>query len=66
MNNKIIGYMCQTNFHFELGEAPDGCMIYPTPEDLKRYEPCVTSCGIVKVSVTLEEVVDKGVPWRSE
>jgi hypothetical protein len=66
MNEPKYGYMCQTDWDWELGEALGGSTIYPSVEDLKDHRKCVSSCGIVKVKIELEEIVDKGKGWSSE
>lgn len=57
MNKPIEGYMCKTDFDFELGIASDGIEVYSSIEDLKEWRPCVEGCGIVKVEVRLVEVI---------
>lgn len=51
------GYMCKTDWDWELGEAPGGVEIYIDIDDLRKHRSCVDSCGIVKVKVQLEEIV---------
>lgn len=58
-----VGYMCQTDFDWELGEARGGTEVYCSVTDLKRKRKCVEQCGIVKVKVSLVEVVDPGTGW---
>ena len=53
-----IGYMCATDWYWELGEARGGTKVYCSVSDLKRERKCVSSCGIVKVKVELVEVVE--------
>lgn len=48
-----IGYMCRTDYEYELGEAVGGCEVYPTIEDLKNHRKCWSDCGIVKVEIIL-------------
>lgn len=55
-----IGYMCQTDFDHELGEAPYGCRIYPSKEDCLAHCGCAKHCGIAKVKVTFEKNILKG------
>ena len=57
MKTKIVeGYMCKTDWDYEIGEAAGGTEIYASVEDLKNHRECVTSCGIVKVKVEFIEV----------
>lgn len=66
MNETRYGYMCKVDFDWELGEALGGTTIYPSIDDLKSKRPCVFTCGIVKVKVELEEVVDAGERWEED
>lgn len=50
------GYMCKTDFDYELGEASGGVEVYRTEEDLMKHRECWEECGIVKVKI--EEVED--------
>lgn len=58
------GYMCATDFDFELGvnmTGPDTYpKIYPSLEEIKRHRKCVEECGIVKVKIEFMETVEKG------
>jgi hypothetical protein len=65
-NEPRYGYMCKVDFDWELGEALGGTAIYPSVEDLKAERKCVSSCGIVKVKIELEEVVDAGERWKDD
>lgn len=61
MDNELelgrVGYMCKTDFTWEVGEAIGGNTIYPSIEDLKENRKCWEECGIVKVKILIEEVV---------
>ena len=52
---KMYGYMCKTDFNYELGEALGGTEIYCSIEDIKRCRPCAEQCGIVKVEIKIVE-----------
>jgi hypothetical protein len=54
-----LGYMCKTDFDYELGEAADGSRVYPSVESLKKYSPCYKQCGIVEVEVRFKSVVQE-------
>lgn len=56
-NESVIGYMCGTDFQYELGAASGGNRIYPSVENLKEHQKCWEECGIVEVKVTLNKVV---------
>lgn len=59
----VIGFMCRTDFDHELGAAVDGVGVYPSMEALRAHRPCVAQCGIVRVRVTLDAVVEAGQGW---
>ena len=58
--NEEYGYMCKVDWDWEIGAALGGNKIYPSLEDLKENHKCWEECGVVKVKVSLEEVVHKG------
>ena len=53
----ITGYMCKTDWDYELGNAEDGNHVYPSIEALKKHHTCWEECGIVEVEVRLKRVV---------
>ena len=53
------GFMCKTDYDWELGAAIDGNKVYPSEKALREHRSCVDECGIVKVAVTLVEVVQE-------
>lgn len=57
MTDNIEGYMCKTDFDYELGNASGGNVIYPSLENLQNHRRCWKTCGVVRVSVKFEEVV---------
>lgn len=54
------GFMCKTDFLYELGNAAGGETVYASVEDLKARRPCTEGCGIVEVEVRLVRVVEEG------
>ena len=60
------GYMCQTDFDWELGEALGGTDVYASVKDIKRSRTCVANCGIVKVKIEFVEVVEPGTGFGQE
>jgi len=56
LEKEIMGYMCKTDFDYELGHADDGNKVYPSERALREHQKCVSTCGFVKVKVTLVEV----------
>jgi len=57
MTDHSEGYMCKTDFEYELGNASGGNVIYPSLIDLQKHKRCWESCGVVRVSVHFEEIV---------
>ena len=58
-------YVCQTDWDFHFPDDIAGVTIYFSEKDIKRERKCVEECGIVKVKVSFEEVVDVGKGWRN-
>ena len=58
MKSDRFGYICKIDWDWELGEALGGSKIYPNIDDLKENHLCWKDCGIVKVKVSFEEVID--------
>lgn len=55
----VYGYMCNTDWEYELGMASDGNRVFPSIEDLREHYNCVDSCGIVKVAiVAIEQITE--------
>lgn len=59
MDDPSIGYMCKTDFEYELGFAAGGTTVYSSIEDLRVNRKCVDSCGIVEVEVILRSVIQE-------
>ena len=57
---KITGYMDQTDFLHELGEARGGTVVYGSVDEVLEHCACAKECGVVKVSVKFEETVMRG------
>lgn len=55
----VIGYMCKTDWDFELGNALDGNKIYPSQGSLLANRSCIAECGMVEVEVRLRKVIQK-------
>ena len=52
-------FMCLVDYEHELGFAAGAHKVYGAIEDLRATRPCVEQCGIARVRVVLEEVVQK-------
>lgn len=59
MSRPRYGYMCETDYLHEIGEAPGGVEVYCSVEDVKRHKKCWESCGIVKVKIVKVEPTKK-------
>lgn len=53
----VVGYMCLTDFEYELGMASDGNTVFPEIESCRKYRKCTDSCGIVEVEVRARRIV---------
>lgn len=58
-DGSAIGYMCLTDFEYEVGGASGGNRVFPSIDDLKRCKPCVESCGIAEVRITGVSVIQE-------
>jgi hypothetical protein len=56
MQKKMDLYICGVDWQHELGQAADGTLFYPSIESLKKYSPCWSECGIVKVTATFDDI----------
>ena len=56
----VHAYMCLVNWKYEAPFNADGNRIFYSLESLKRGQPCVEDCGIVKVKVSFVGVVQEG------
>ena len=56
-DGSVVGYMCLTDWEYEIGSASGGALVHPSIDDLKRKRKCATSCGIIEVRVTASRVV---------
>lgn len=63
-----IGYMCLTDFRYELGGNPGGIKIFESVEDCQKNKKCVGptgGCGIVKVQIiVIDTVIEED--WKRE
>jgi hypothetical protein len=57
MDEPKFGYMCKTEYDWEVGEALGASRIYCSVDDLKNNRKCVENCGIVKVKIEMVEIV---------
>jgi hypothetical protein len=59
-DGSVIGYMCRTDFEYELGAASGGNAVYPSMADIKARRSCAAACGIVEVEVRFRRLVEPG------
>lgn len=56
-----IGYMCHTTWEEHVPDDWKGWHVYPSLESVKENAKCTTTgCGIVKVSMKFEQIVEWG------
>lgn len=55
------GYMCKVAWDWELGEDWHGTKIYPSLEALMEHHSCIDECGIVKVRIDLDSIIQDSV-----
>lgn len=52
--NKKKGYMCGTDYEYELENASGGVKIYSSVEDLKKHKTCWEDCGIIEIELVVK------------
>ena len=59
---EIEVYVDAVDFYHEIGEgnAPGPHYIYNTLEEIKKKQPCVEGCGVIKARLVKQKVVLKG------
>jgi len=62
---EYTAYVCKTDWNYHFPDDADGVTVYFSEESLKKNRKCVEECGIVKIKVSFEEVVEKGKGFRS-
>jgi len=55
---KKVGYMCETDFRFELGSSKNASQIFGSLESLKKHKSCWKSCGIIEVEITKKKIIN--------
>jgi hypothetical protein len=54
------GYMCKTEFDYDLSNAKGGSKVFSSVEDLRQCCRCVEKeCGIVEVEVKVIRVIQE-------
>jgi len=57
---ECMAYICKTDWDHHIPDDPNGIEIYFSEADLRKNRLCVDECGLVKLKITLEEVLIKG------
>ena len=57
--DSYYAYVCKTDWDYHFPDDWHGVNIYFSEESIRKHSPCVESCGIVKVKVSFEEVIDE-------
>lgn len=60
-NPVVTGYMCLTDFEYELGNASDGNKVFPSVDNLRHHMRCANVCGIVEVEVRFKRLVQDSI-----
>lgn len=47
----VRGYMCLTDWQYEIGHRDLGNIVFPSLHDLQRVRHCWNQCGVVEVEV---------------
>lgn len=59
-NKGKIGYLCSTDYEFELESAAGGVKIFSSINDLKKNRKCWEECGIIEVEIVQKKVIVEG------
>lgn len=59
MSKEYIAYCCKTDWDYHFPDDWHGVDIYFSEKSIKAHRKCVEECGIVKVKVSFEEVVQE-------
>jgi hypothetical protein len=51
--------MCLTDWDYHVDGDSRGCRVYPTEADLRRERACAAECGVAKITMTFEAVVQE-------
>jgi len=55
----MIGYMDKVDFECHMEHDCMPVSVYAEVDELRADRPCVESCGIIKVEVTMVEVIQE-------
>ena len=55
----VTGYMCLTDFEWELGCAMGGNTVYPSEKNLRETCRCIPQCGVAKVKVVGVDILQE-------
>ena len=57
---EYTAYVCKTDWDYHFPDDWHGVDIYFSEKSIREHRKCVKECGIVKVKVSFEEVIEKG------
>ncbi len=60
MKKTKYAYMCKVDYDYHIGEDYNPVKMYCNLDSIKHHRKCVSQCGIVKIKIELEEIVQKG------
>jgi hypothetical protein len=61
----IKGYICNTGWDFELGEALS-VEVYSSIEALKEESKCWETCGITEIEIKFSKQISPSKRWKSD
>ena len=56
---EAYAYVCKTDWIYHVPDDYHGINIYFSEKAIRELMPCVEECGIVKIKLSYEEVVEK-------
>lgn len=62
-NNKVQEvevYVCKTDYDYHIPDDVQGITVYFSEESIREERDCVENCGIVKMKLTFDSIIDKG------
>lgn len=59
-DDDVFVYVCKTDYDYHIPDDWNGIDIYFSEKSIRTHRKCVKECGIVKMKLTFEEIVDKG------
>jgi hypothetical protein len=64
MEGTVTAFMCLIDWKYEAGFNGSGNSIFYSEESLRQHRPCVKNCGIARVKVSFDKVIQDEVEER--